>query len=307
MHRTILLSVAVNFICGQVDNFNEVPVETIGIVGYSSQLNCSYHTTPGYTVAWINDKACVLTIGKNSERAGFEIIGEDSLEFNLLIPNTTIDHESYYTCGSISDVTKRAVAKLWVIDSGPSCDVYPSHYVEVGTEVMMNCSIPKGAPPGELVWYDDNGDGQRGGNKSTNLWTKVFTKEDNGTRLNCELDHKTLPPRGGNRVNCKDDRIIIVQYPYVVNISNALSSILVEGGSYIAECTIEDIGTPSTLFRPLYWVGPHEEIYDDDILVITNVSRDGAGVYKCIAENKYLDGVTIGTGSATVSLDVQCK
>ncbi|XP_077985356.1 hemicentin-1-like [Glandiceps talaboti] len=169
----------------------------------------------------------------------------------------------------------------------------------------MNCSIPKGAPPGELVWYDDNGDGQRGGNKSTNLWTKVFTKEDNGTRLNCELDHKTLPPPGGNRVNCKDDRIIIVQYPYVVNISSALSSILVEGGSYIAECTIEDIGTPSTLFRPLYWVGPHEEIYNDDILVITNVSRDEAGVYKCIAENKYSDDVTIGTGSATVSLDVQ--
>ncbi|XP_070550751.1 cell adhesion molecule CEACAM5-like [Ptychodera flava] len=187
--------------------------------------------------------------------------------------------------------------------SGPLCELSPSSYVVADEVAIFNCTVENGVPPGELVWYADGIETTREKSLSSNVWYPVFQREDNGTIVNCRLEHETILPSAEEAAHCEEDIIIVVQYPPTVNITNSTRNVVFEGERFQAVCEVEEVGYPAEIIE-LYWRGPNNERFYTSTLMLENITRELGGNYTCVASNEYADG-RMGEGRTSLILDVQ--
>ncbi|XP_077985353.1 B-cell receptor CD22-like [Glandiceps talaboti] len=286
-------------------HFLETPITTLVIDEHAAQLNCSATGTP-YGLRWLlrreGGEFTNITFS-NDTAVGYQTIGDYTAgDFHIYIDNATSRFEGIYRCAIISVTPDPKLdVRLFVIDELPKCEVTPSRYVGIGTEVTFNCSITKAVPPGNLIWYNvSNGNDLSVKNSSVHLWSKTFKKEDNSTKLNCRLDHETLHLSNVDDRNCEEDIVIIVQCTYHpdVSITDFTNYKQIEGESYNAICTAEANPPASVYWQSAINTTP------GGMLELQNLHRDQSGSYTCFANNTFWNG-TPGQGMASMTLDIQ--
>ncbi|XP_077864763.1 hemicentin-2-like [Saccoglossus kowalevskii] len=287
--------------------FTETPIDTLVCTSRTTQMNCSFDglsLLDRTRVQWLQYKedmngATDVSIGRYTFHDSFTIVGDENEdEYHLRIENSTLEFEAEYECKVIG-YEASDFAMLYVLEHGPVCAVISNIVVE-NEDVVFNCTIDKAVPPGELLWLQDGDVMSRENDSLVHIWITSFHRSNNGSVVNCQLDHVTLPPPD---VTCDEDIIMIVQYPPVVKIWSESMDTVIEGDSYEAECRVAVYGFPEDI-KHLFWKGPGGEIYDGSTLYLHNVSRNDEGNYTCVAMNEYHDGRN-GTGTAYVELDVQ--
>ncbi|XP_077985348.1 hemicentin-2-like [Glandiceps talaboti] len=297
--------------------FDEKPIETIGLLNYRAQLNCSFidHTIETGSWGYYDDSGIyrIISFGDTLSDPRYSVTGiknNGEYTYHLEIPSVMLNMEYEYQCSVTGINPLDELVMFHVLENSPKYDILPSNFVVEEDDVAFNCSVEKAVPPGELVWLQDYVVTSSENETVINTWITYFNKYDNGSIINCCLLHETLPPYQERDMNCADDTIMIVQCcilysdPAVVNITsdNELNTV-VEGEDYHAECYIVEDGNPAVITY-WYWLGPKDETHNGPYLNLLNVTRDDKGVYTCFAINTYKDGRN-GTASASETLYVE--
>ncbi|XP_070549507.1 B-cell receptor CD22-like [Ptychodera flava] len=289
--------------------FKERPVDTLVLVGDDARLNCTFDRMPelkGWAKGRLSNSISIeYRVGSRYEDDYELDASSDGSEYDLIIKNATLETTSTYFCADVFDADFNSVARVYAIAEGPSCTADPGFDVvaEENDTFICNMSLPERAP-GDLVWFVDGVEMSRQ-QGMINEWTTSFDKTQNGTTVNCRLEHYTLPREKWSLVNCGDDIVVNVQYAPVVRIVEGDESRVIEGSTYTAQCEIVEYGNPISI-EQVYWTGPTGEVYQqgDPLLSIDNVDRRDKGDYTCVMANKFKDGRD-GVGMATIHVDVQ--
>ncbi|XP_070551597.1 CD166 antigen-like isoform X2 [Ptychodera flava] len=270
----------------------EGPADTLGIVGYNAQLNCTVGDTTGDPVMWdCLECTTPLTVGEASIYPDkYDVIFVDGplKSYHLRVFNTTTDEEDTYHC-TIA-MSNKASANLTILTSGPSCVVTPSMFVIEDNEATLTCAVEKGVPPGELVWYREGLAVSKEDTSTRHELKLVFTREDNGTSFTCTLEDETLPPQTEDLMTCADDVVIIVQYKCAVAMTLEPVNSIVEGDDVTIHCLSHD-GYPDPYTMGLTFNNETIiEVNDTEInYTIENISLNQSGTYECFAVTRFYD------------------
>ena len=184
-----------------------------------------------------------------------------------------------------------------------------------GEDLELECIATGGNPPAKLRWFtgdqeirtghaqedtrppanDGNGIGAK-----IRTWTSIsrlilpVNKGDNGAAVRCVAEHPALDR------DLKAKKFLTIHYSPYVAVETTTLDYLEEGKDSVSLRCIAESNPP-----PKVWwhkEGVNGVFSPEEQIIISPVTRDSAGTYKCVAEN------ALGLSEpAFVDLDVKCK
>ncbi|XP_070549464.1 lachesin-like [Ptychodera flava] len=285
--------------------FKETPSDTITVVGSDVQLQCSFNNLGSQTRQWqfkssAGDRLVEISHGSQIFNNKYQLTGDLSKgDYHLLIPNVAQDLSGTYDCSILGSTDYRS-AELTVLDI-PKCTVGPcSTVVSDKDTVTFTCHI-NGNLLGDLVWLR-NGEEISRSNAATNEYRTTLKKTDNGARYNCRYENLGVPSHSWPNPSCSEDIIMNVQYRPDVQINGTHKDHLavLKGQRVTLKCVI-DANPPVESHK---WTKDNTVVSSNQTYYIEGFGSKDAGLYECIASNKFHDG-TISTGNASMLLSVQ--
>ncbi|XP_070550431.1 pregnancy-specific beta-1-glycoprotein 9-like [Ptychodera flava] len=289
--------------------FKETPSDTVTVVGSAVQLKCSFNNVESQTPQWqfkssAGDPLVEITHGSRILNDKYQLTGDLSKgEYHLFIPNVAQDLSGTYDCSLLDLREDYRSAELTVLDF-PECRVGPRSTVVSDKDVVtFTCHI-NGILLGDLVWLR-NGEEISRRTAATNEYQTTLKKADNGARFNCRYENQSFPSHSWPNSSCHEDIIMDVQYGPDVKINGTDKDeiTVLEGQSVSLEC-VTDANPQAESHEWIISIKDRTVVSSNLTYYIPRVDCKDAGVYGCIASNKFHDG-TIGTGNASLSLSVK--
>ncbi|XP_070549485.1 leucine-rich repeats and immunoglobulin-like domains protein 1 [Ptychodera flava] len=268
-----------------IASLNITPSDTVTVEGRDTQLNCSFHHVGSNVPAWkIYDgvRYIEVTSGATLHRDGYNAtLDASSGEYHLIMRNATLALAGNYECSLLgSNIYHRA--ELVVLEYGPVCGVSPGHTVVSNqSESTFTCHVDGGSW-GDLVWLKNGGEISRV-STSTNEYSTILQKTDNGAVYNCRYESQNISSHLWPQLTCIDDISVDVQYKPSIKDKDKETINVTKGSSVSLFCSAD--ANPNA---KITWKKESNDlgaIGDNGIYIISSVVEDDQGMYTCTAEN----------------------